>query len=171
MKYLIVDTETTGLDPTSEILEIAIIDNQGTTLLDTYVTPVRNQSWPGAEYIHGISPSFIFSGNFPTMQKLGPQIGGILNNNNVVIYNAEYDSQFLRTELENSRAYCAMNAFAEYLGEWDSKRNRYKWQKLVTAAEYAGHVWNKKPHCALGDCFATLSVMKFLEQKGVRVIQ
>lgn len=166
MKYLILDTETTGLDTTSEILEIAIIDSDGNILLDTYVTPARSQMWPSAEYIHRITPNFIFCGNFPTMGMLKEELNKILDFNNVVIYNAAYDSKFLKSELELSTVHCAMNAFAEYLGEWDHKRNQYKWQKLTTAAEHAGHVWDKKPHSALGDCFATLSVMKFLESKG-----
>lgn len=41
---IFIDTETTGLnkDGTDEVLEIAIVDSDGMTLLDTLVRPVRH---------------------------------------------------------------------------------------------------------------------------------
>lgn len=39
-KYIVIDTETTGLDPiVDELLQVSIIDNNGNTLFDEFVKP------------------------------------------------------------------------------------------------------------------------------------
>lgn len=52
--YIILDTETTGLDNTAEIVEISVINDQGEVLLDTLIKPTK--PIPGdATAIHGIT--------------------------------------------------------------------------------------------------------------------
>jgi len=47
------DLETTGLDPAAdEILEIGILADDGTVLLDSLVRPIRHRTWPRAQTIH-----------------------------------------------------------------------------------------------------------------------
>ena len=48
------DTETTGLDNRAEICEIAVLDPEGCTLLDTLVKP-RQPIPQAATDVHGIS--------------------------------------------------------------------------------------------------------------------
>jgi DNA polymerase-3 subunit epsilon len=56
-RLVILDTETTGLNASNnEIIEIAIIDDQGLTLIHTLVRPTRNKRWTEAQSIHGITP-------------------------------------------------------------------------------------------------------------------
>lgn len=55
---IIIDTETTGLDPTQdEIIELSIIDADTGSVLHSqrYDTALRCE-WPAAEAINGISP-------------------------------------------------------------------------------------------------------------------
>jgi DNA polymerase III, epsilon subunit and related 3''-5'' exonucleases len=167
MKYLIVDTETTGLSKLDWVLEIAVIDSDGNVLMDTYVKPEVVTTWPDAQKIHGITPDFVYSGNFPTLRSLKADLLNIFSGQVVVIYNAEYDCQYLLSQvnvLYKSKVFCCMKAFANYYGE-KTEFGNVKYQRLAKAAEYVGHVWNKKAHSALGDCFATLSVSKFLQEK------
>src|SRR5687767_11401982 len=49
---LIVDTETTGLHDNDEVIQLAIIDMQGTVLLDTFARPTSPMA-PEARAIHG----------------------------------------------------------------------------------------------------------------------
>ena len=81
------DTETTGLSlPRDEILEIGILDDNVRTLVDSLVRPENHRTWPGAQPIHGISPSDV--ANAPTLDELRSGIIEAVKGKEVVIYNA-----------------------------------------------------------------------------------
>lgn len=167
--YIILDTETTGLDQRAEICQIAIIDSAGNTLLDTLVRPVRGIPYD-AERIHGITDEMVQDA--PIWPSLIPQIDAIVRGRNIIVYNAIYDrSMFHRsseahalpkTEWRDIAAWhCAMLAFSEIYGEWNDYHGNYRWQKLTTAARYYSlPVVNA--HSALGDCLMTLGVVRAL---------
>ena len=49
MKTVYLDTETTGLAPVrDELLEIAIVDDQGKTLVNTLIRPQFRKQWQEA---------------------------------------------------------------------------------------------------------------------------
>lgn len=59
-RVVCLDVETTGLNPRAdEVLRFAIVRGDGETLLSRYVRPVRHESWPAAQRVHGISPSTV----------------------------------------------------------------------------------------------------------------
>ena len=164
--YLILDTETTGLDASAEICQIAIIDSSGKVLLDTLVKPVRPIP-PEATAIHGITNEMVSMANeFPATV-----IHELVYGRNVVIYNSEYDVSMLYKS-ESARAFkypykwweiatwhCAMEAFAEIYGDWNDYHQSYRWQKLSTACVYY-KIPQTKAHGALEDCLSTLAVCK-----------
>jgi hypothetical protein len=51
---------------------------------------------------------------------------------------------------------CAMQQYAQWYGEWNSYRGRYKWQRLPGG-----------DHSAIGDCRACLSVLRKMAGEGV----
>lgn len=162
--FLVLDTETTGLDD-GEVVQIAIVNSAGDTLLDTLVKP--NRPIPrDATNIHGITDEMCKDA--PTWIDLAPQIKQILDGKLLVVYNAVYDRKIMhrtqeRWELpkiewkEISTWLCAMEAFAEFYGDYNSYRGSYRWQKLVTAARHFG-INPENAHSALGDCKMTLAV-------------
>ena len=110
---LYVDTETTGLSANDEIVEIAIINDDGDALLNTLVKPVHHSQWPEAQAIHGISPKEVE--HAPTYDELRPAIRGLFQDQEVTIYNKAYDSQYLGTELGAAKSVqCCMLLFAEH---------------------------------------------------------
>jgi DNA polymerase III epsilon subunit-like protein len=156
---IFLDTETTGLDPDhDEILEIAIVGEDGSVLLDTLVRPLKNQSWPEAEEIHGITPAMVE--NAPTLDELMERIAAVVNGSDLVIYNAGFDMGFLRG-LEPASVHCCMLAFAEEYGEWSDYHGNHRWQKLATAARYV-YYENSPNHRALADTFACRAVWFYL---------
>ncbi|AYQ31466.1 3'-5' exonuclease [Runella sp. SP2] len=172
-KYCILDTETTGTSESSELLSIAIINQNGKTLLDTYVTPTKEKEWPNATKINGITPKFIFEGNFPTLETLNPSIVTVLKQyKNVVMYGADYDSRFIESALSiaKPKVHCCMARFSQYMGIWDETRGIWKRHKLTYAAELVGHDWTGSPHGALSDAQATLSVWNYLESTGAAIV-
>lgn len=164
--YVILDTETTGLRD-AEIIQIAIISSNGDILLDTLIKPIRPIP-QDAIRIHGITNEMV-------ADKLGimyfyDQIRQLLSGRNVVVFNVAYDKQILYDSLQianiqevnwdqESKWFCAMEAFSELKGEWNAKRKSYKWQSLSKACDYY-NLPIIDAHNALGDCLLTLQVCK-----------
>lgn len=164
--FVVLDTETTGLHQ-GEIVQIAIIDSSGKTLLDYLVRPI-NPIPPDASAIHGITDEMVKSA--PGWADIWLGVSMILAGRNVVIYNAVYDRKMMYQSAEaaglpkfewkhHARWWCAMEAFAVVYGDYNSYRQSYRWQKLTTAARYY-NLPVANAHSALGDCLMTLGVCK-----------
>ncbi|MEH2148554.1 3'-5' exonuclease [Nostoc sp.] len=150
---LILDTETTGLG-NAEIVEIAIINHQGETLLNTLVQPTIEI--PGEVIaIHGITNEMVR--NAPSFPEIYPKIKEVLADNTIAIYNADADMGFLRYCCKlhglkslklRDRTVDLMEYYACWYGEYSSYWRDYKWQPLNGG------------HRALSDCLAALEVLK-----------
>jgi DNA polymerase-3 subunit epsilon len=125
MRTLYLDLETTGLDPaTDEILEIGILADDGEILLDTLVRPLRHTAWPEAQRINRIAPADVAEA--PAFSALRSGIAESLSGARVVIYNADFDTGFLRAELAGAgEVLCAMRAFAPIFGEWSCRHGTF----------------------------------------------
>lgn len=168
MGQIYLDTETTGLNPDSdEMLEIAIVDDSGNILLNTLLKPSANSTWPEAEAIHGITPEMVIDA--PALSEIASTIEEIVNGQDVIIYNADYDSGFLGTLLSKAKSIkCCMIAWAEHCGEWSEERGCYRWKKLIDAASSVHFEWPGEAHRALADSLACRAVWQHLKaQEGV----
>lgn len=163
---LILDTETTGLGNDAEIIEISIIDCSGKVLLNTLVKP-RNSIPAEATAIHGITNEMVAAA--PTWRDIHWQLMALIHTKTLVIYNIDFDVRLiLQTAGINGcgfgflelNAECAMRNYAEYYGQRDEKRNKFKWQNLSNAAKQQGVVIDGTPHRALSDCKTTLGVIR-----------
>lgn len=169
-----VDTETTGFNPDEdEILEIAIVDSEGRTLLNSLVRPEKKTAWPEAQAVNGITPEMVASA--PTLDELELQIKAALKRCRVVAYNMAFDLGFLKPTLAgwipglDFHPHCAMRRFSVMRGVWDEKKGDYKRWKQVDAAEFVHHHRHGVAHRALADAMACRSVWQWLEHEGVRV--
>lgn len=163
--FVILDTETTGLDDKAEICQIAIIDATGKTLLDTLVKPTLTIPTQ-ATRIHGITNDMVKTA--PNFINVAQAVWDAIEGKTVVVYNADYDFRLLRqsedacepfakSDWHTIKRQCAMLKFAEIYGDWDSYHNSYRWKRLEEAARhYLLPVLNA--HTALGDCLMTLAV-------------
>jgi len=163
--FVILDTETTGLHD-GEIVEIAIIDHLGNTLMDQRIKP-HDGIPPEAQRVHGISEADVM--DCPHFEDVVFTIIGHLTGKDVIVYNAVYDRKMLHCSAEHagiekidwktfSNWICAMNAFSPIYGEWNSYYGNYRWQRLSTAASYYG-ITVQNAHSALGDCLMTLGIV------------
>ena len=162
-KRIVLDLETTGLDPEyDEILQLSIIDARtGDTIINTLIEPEYCVSWPEAENVHGITPKMV-KGK-PKLSDLHDQLIALMDNTKTVIgYNTFFDLGFLEEGL--GQHFCVdvvdvMKDFAKEYGEWSDYYGNWKWQKLVTAASYYHYDWGTDTaHDSLADCRATLYV-------------
>jgi len=166
--FFVLDTETTGLTNRAEICQIAIIDHEGTPLLNTYVRPQRHI--PGdATKIHGIRWSDVMSS--PDWETVRGLVLDTIEGENVVVYNAVYDRRLMHQSDEAlslekiewgklSKYFCAMEAFAEIYGEWNEYRGNYRWQPLNEALRHYKLESPAEAHTALADCQSTLAVCR-----------
>lgn len=56
---IVIDTETTGLTDSDELLQISVIDDAGTVLFDSLVRPYFHTEWPEAQKVNGITPEMV----------------------------------------------------------------------------------------------------------------
>jgi DNA polymerase-3 subunit epsilon len=135
---LYLDTETTGLDGRAEIVEIAILDWDGTSLLHSLVKP-RFPIPAEVTRIHGITDAHVKDA--PTWADLWPQLQTILQGRRIGIYNADFDLRMMAQSHQLARlpwrqdglnAFCIMNLYARFYGE--RRYNSFRWQSLAKAA-------------------------------------
>jgi DNA polymerase-3 subunit epsilon len=155
--WVILDTETTGLGLTDEVIQIGIIAPDESVLLDSLVRPLKRQSIPAAAAaVHGITIEQLAGA--PSFPELAPRLEEILRERRVIAYNAEYDRRLImQTALlcgvpsPRSRWECAMRAYSRFIGEWDFRKNDYRFQRLPSG-----------DHSAVGDCRATLKIIRMM---------
>ncbi|KHN59596.1 3'-5' exonuclease [Aeromonas hydrophila] len=160
----VLDTETTGLDEQAEIVEISIIDQDGSVVFDSLVKP-RQPIPPETTAIHGITNEMVASA--PSWPEIHDQVAEIVASKPLVIYNADYDLRLLEQTANQygllSIAYkadCAMLAYAEFYGDWNDDKGSYRWQRLTNAAAQQGVVTDGEAHRALADVMMTLGGLK-----------
>lgn len=163
---VILDTETTDLD--GYLVQVAVLGMDGTVHLDTLVNP-QSEISAGAYRVHGISQEQVKDA--PTFADLVSRLATLLWGKRVVVYNASFDRGILRNELWRLYAgadgwteaaggqveawikqihwRCAMNLYSAYIGEWSYRHHDYRYQPLPGG-----------DHSALGDCLATLAVLR-----------
>ncbi|MEI7968766.1 MAG: DNA polymerase III subunit epsilon [Betaproteobacteria bacterium] len=102
MRQIILDTETTGLDPAlgHRIVELACVEvvNRRVTerTFHQYLNPQR-PSDPGALAVHGLTQEFLE--DKPRFAEVARDFLEFLNGDQIVIHNAPFDLAFLNAEL------------------------------------------------------------------------
>lgn len=169
-RTIVIDTETTGLNPEmDELLQVSIIDSDGNALFNSYFKPCVG-SWGAAECVNGITPEMVQ--NAPTISEKIAEINEIVTKADEIIgYNICFDVNFLKNSglilPQNVEIVDVMAEFAPIYGEWSDYYGDYKWQKLVIAADYYGYDWSSQPegaHNSLADCYATLFVFEKMQE-------
>ena len=131
---LFLDTETTGLDDTDQICEIAILDLDGTTLFSSLICPSCSMN-PAAADVHGITPQEL--ANAPTWPSVHDIVAATITGRLVIAHNADFDSRLLS---QTCRAY----GLDTPLAEWDCTQtlltalNGGRWPRLSKAADIVG---------------------------------
>ena len=163
---LYLDTETTGLDNQAEVIEVAILDHTGKPLLDTLVKPTRPIPRAATD-VHGITNEDVAQA--PTFPAIYERVAFLMTVRRTVIYNAEYDLRLLRQSARqwgvrpiHLEAHCAMLLYAEHYGEWDDRRNSFRWQRLMNAARQCGLDIPMNLHRASADAELTRQLVHYM---------
>lgn len=167
------DTETTGLSLKDQIVEIAIIDRNGTPILNNLIKSNR-ACHPRAQELHGIRPSDLEDHGLEWNGIL-ELINSVFKHHPVAIYNAVFDTRLIRqtctahcTEpLRDYRTFDIMELANRHFinhATWCEKDSRFKRLSLLRCCELAGIKFDGSAHRAIVDCHATLDLLKFIAQ-------
>lgn len=102
LREIVLDTETTGLDPDRghrivEVAALELIDHlpSGQTF-HSYINPKRDMP-EEAFRVHGLSTQFLM--DFPVFAEVVEPLLGFLQDSRLIIHNAAFDVRFLNAEL------------------------------------------------------------------------
>lgn len=163
--YLILDTETTGVGAHDEVIELGIIDNNGTTHYHSLFKP-QCPIHPRAASVHGITHFDL--ADAPPFSEEWAHIAKILAGRTVLIYNAQFDTRLLnqtarlhgqRDLLHSSHTRCVMLDYAKLRNEINPKTKKARWFKLEQALRDEG-ILMRQTHRVIGDCLMTLALVK-----------
>ena len=169
MDLVIFDTETTGLGPDAEIVEIAATKVDGTVLLDTLVKP-RQLIPPDATAVHGITDEAV--AGFPPIEAVLPGISG--RDQHLASYNFAFDERLIRRSLDLGgpaagswhlpveRSHCIMEMYARYHGAWSEYHHSYTLQSLGNALAQCGLEFESQPHRAMTDARAAAALLRYM---------
>lgn len=156
-RFVILDTETTGIRKTDEVIQIAILSLKGDILLDSLVLPEKRKSIPrDASDIHGIKMKDLLGA--PHFSDLVSRIREITYGKTIICYNAEFDERLIEQTIDKNDSPsfygyfdCAMIQYSKFIGKWNERYGDYKWQKLPRAK-----------HSAIEDCMAVLRLITIM---------
>lgn len=164
---IFLDTETTGLNPLDEVIELALLDADGQALFNSLLKPSRPIP-VAASRVHGITDAAVAGA--PTLADVAPQLLTLLAGRTIAVYNAEFDFKLLgqtaarwraALPLEWSRWVCVMQLYSRFHGDWNPSYRSYRWQRLEAAARQCG-VAGSQSHRAMDDARLARAVLRYM---------
>jgi len=166
---LYLDTETTGIERNSEIIEVSIVDDQGLLVFETLVKPSRPIPRDVIR-IHGITDQDVKDA--PSWMVVWPKLENVLAGRAVGIYNAEFDLRMIQQTHARFRMpftslsfsyFCIMKLYAQYYGEWNRARGGYRWHSLEDAGRQC-RIPLQNTHRALDDSLLARAVLHYIAE-------
>ncbi|HKJ27793.1 MAG TPA: 3'-5' exonuclease [Anaerolineales bacterium] len=164
-KPVFFDTETTGTKELDVIVEVSVVDWEGSTLFDTLVKPNRPIP-PDAARVHGITDAKVVWS--PPWSQIWPELEAVFAGRVVGAYNEAFDVRMLRQSCglngipwsaPYAASFCVMELFAQYYGDWNSRRGSFRWKNLAFAGQFFS-LPEPNSHRAKDDAYLTKLVLE-----------
>ncbi len=162
-KPIYLDTETTGLTRSDEIVEISVIDYDGSVLFSQLIKP--SQPIPKeAERIHGITNAMVASSQ--SWPLVWMQLRSIVYGRLIGVYNQEFDSRMMVQSHQRYRLpwreklefVDVLKLFSEFRGEYDTVHSSYRLFKLAEAGQFF-NISLPNAHRSTADALLTRAVL------------
>jgi DNA polymerase III epsilon subunit-like protein len=144
LRPMFLECKASSSGPQAEVVEIALIESDGSTLLDELVRPKRDID-PVMTKVHGISNEIaqhavpwveiwsqakkLISGRLIGIFGLEAQVGWMRHS---------HTTGFLRWDSDPANFFCIQKLHAEYQNDWDRSTNNFRRFQLEEAAELVG---------------------------------
>lgn len=167
-KPLYFDTETTGLDRNAEVVEISIVESDGSIVFSSFIKP--SQPIPfDAQRIHGIDNEMVRSA--PAWPVVWPQIREIFYGRTIAAYNAPFDLRMMQQShqryhlpwRENLNMVDVLLLYSDYKGVWDPYHRSMKYFKLEEAGSFF-QIPLPNAHRSAADALLTRAVLHSIAQ-------
>lgn len=169
--YIILDTETTGLASNDEVIELAIVDINGTVLYESIFLPTKVVS-PFIRKLTGLHKAD-FIGK-PTFANEWEKIKKIMTDKIVIGHNVMFDKRLMKQTLDiyGIDSSCIEKMFCGFvdtvaLVKKYLKLGSYKQEDIANAF----CVNNKNAHRAASDCITLLEILKILNDGDVEIFK
>jgi DNA polymerase-3 subunit epsilon len=167
LKPIYLDTETTGLKENDEIVEIAMIDHDGRVLFESLVRPLQRIP-ADAMSIHGITDDMVRDA--PRWAEVWPKAQALMSDREVAIYNADFDLRMMKQShriamlpwrMFRANLFCVMKLYAQFYGDWDSYRGKYRFIGLEQAGRQS-KISLPNTHRARDDAALTRALLHYI---------
>lgn len=161
--FVVIDTETTGMTADDEVIELAVVNMDGTVLYDSTFCPKTEVSCFASAVNHITTESLCDSPEFAGEWN---KIKALIGNKKILAHNASFDKRMIKQTLEkyNMDASVVETLFC---GCYDSKSIVKKHIELGSySLENIAHdlgIKRAESHRAADDCIMTLEVLSRLE--------
>ncbi|BCL79672.1 DNA polymerase III subunit epsilon [Ktedonobacteria bacterium brp13] len=163
---LILDTETSGLEASHEVIELALVEIDGTVVLNTLIQ-CQGEIPADATRIHGITKTMLSSA--PAFPEIWTSLTSY-RDREIIIYNAAFDISLLtqtatryQMTLPRLKSHCLMIQYLAYVaGAQTNGKSRESYHSLETACHQFGVVAGG--HRALSDAQAAREVLCHLAE-------
>ena len=162
MRKIILDTETSGLDPNKDrIIEVGCVelinDIPSGKVFHQYYSPGNIQISEQAENIHGLSNSFLK--DYVVFDERIDELLDFIDNSVLVIHNAQFDISMINSSLKRLK----LNLIKEkdYICTLTMARKKFPGSKVNLNAlcrKYGISIEHREKHDAITDCFLLAQV-------------
>lgn len=164
-KYIVIDTETTGLvEP--EACQVAWVTETGERF-GTFVKPSKEIETATTAF-HHISNEMVKDAK--SMSDWMPTLTDLSRGRFVLFYNAPFDcgviERSIKAPYRPDNLYDVMLLFSAFVGTWDSFHGNYKWHKLGTAISMLGIKTDETLHDASTDAYMTRELLLIMAKQS-----
>lgn len=160
------DTETTGLERSDEIIEISIVADDGQVLFESLVKPRKRIPYD-ATRVHGITDMDVQGAR--AWPIVWTEIKELLRGKLIVMYNDDFDLRMMQQSYtlynlpwkEKLETFDLLRLYAQFRGEWDARRGGYRYHSLANAGRDCG-INLPNAHRSTADTLLTRALLHYI---------
>lgn len=150
------DTETTGVESDSKIVDLGVIGSDGRILIDILINPEIPMP-EGATKVNHITDDMLTKA--PRFKDIHMTVANILKGRTIVAWNSNFDKRMVENSYKSLGLEPPKCTWIDAMPIYGGYANKSGRVKLCIASQECGIV-EEQEHRAVGDCIFTLKVLR-----------